>query len=74
MVAVVTSRAERWAAWGQRPQACRRHKQSAGTACVRLQFAKPARRAMCLRLNAASIAAPSEDRLMYSSDEGHHRG
>ena len=31
-------RTERWAAKGQRPLACRRHKQSAGTACVRLQF------------------------------------
>ncbi len=31
---------------------------------------KPARWAMCLRLNAASIAVPSGDRSMYSSDEG----
>jgi hypothetical protein len=50
MVAVVTYRAERWAA------------------------PEPARLAMCLRLNAASIAVPSGDRLMYSSDEGSKHG
>jgi len=42
--------------------AFRRHKQSAGTVCVRLQFAKPARLAMCVRLNAACIAVPQGDR------------
>jgi len=43
------ARAERRAAIGQRPMALRRHKQSAGTACVRLQPAKPARQAICER-------------------------
>ena len=36
-------RAERRAAIGQRPMAFGRHSQSAGTVCVRLQLAKPAR-------------------------------
>jgi hypothetical protein len=31
---------------------------------------KPARMAMCLRLDAASIAVPSGDRLAYPLDEG----
>ncbi len=35
--------AERRAAIGQRPMAFRRHRQSAGTVCVRLQLTKPAR-------------------------------
>ena len=35
-------RAERRAAIGQRPMAFGRHSQSAGTACVRPQLAKPA--------------------------------
>ena len=55
---------------GQRPMAFRRHKQSAGTACVRLQFTKPARLAMCERLDAVSIAVPLGDRPRYSLDEG----
>ena len=63
-------RAERWAAKGQRPLACRRHKQSAGTACVRLQFTEPARLAMCLPVDPASIAVPSGDRPAYSLGEG----
>ncbi len=50
-------RAERRAAIGQRPLAFGRHKQSAGTVCVRPQLAKPAR-------------APSGGRPTYSSDGG----
>jgi len=51
------SRAERRAATGQRPAAFRRHRQSAGTVCVRLQLTKPAR-------------IPTGDRPTYPSDEG----
>jgi len=50
-------RAERRAAIGQRPMAFRRHRQSAGTVCVRPQFTKPA-------------LIPLGDRPMYPSDEG----
>ena len=31
---------------------------------------KPARQAMCMRLDAACIAVPAGDRLAYSPDEG----
>jgi hypothetical protein len=62
--------AERWAANGQRPLAFGRHKQSAGTVCVRPQFTEPARLAMCLPVNPACIAVPSGDRPAYSLDEG----
>jgi hypothetical protein len=51
------TRAERRAAMGQRPMAFRRHKQSAGTACVRLQLTKLAR-------------IPSGDRPPYPAGEG----
>jgi len=50
-------RAERRAAIGPRPMAFGRHRQSAGTVCVRPQFAKPAR-------------LPSGEWPTYSSDEG----
>ncbi len=50
-------RAERRAANGQRPLAFGRHRQSAGTVCVRPQLAKPAR-------------IPLGDRATYSSTEG----
>ena len=50
-------RAERRAAIGRRPMAFGRHRQSAGTVCVRLQLTKPAR-------------IPSGDRTTYSSAEG----
>ena len=50
-------RVERRATIGQRPMVLGRHGQSAGTARVRPQFAKPAR-------------IPLGDWTMYSSDEG----
>jgi len=50
-------RAERRAAIDQRPMALRRHRQSAGTVCVRLQRTKLARN-------------PLGDRPTYPSDEG----
>jgi hypothetical protein len=50
-------RAERRAAIGQSPMALSRHRQSAGTAGVRPQPAKPAR-------------IPSGDSSMYPSSEG----
>ena len=52
-------RAERRATIGQRPMVLCRHKQSAGTVCVRPQCTKPAR-------------IPLGDRPTYSSVEGHH--
>jgi hypothetical protein len=52
-----SKRAERRAAIGQRPMAFGRHRQSAGTVCVRPQLTKPAR-------------IPLGDRPMYPSDEG----
>ena len=51
-------RAERRAAIGQRPMAFGRHRQSAGTVCVRPQFTKPAR-------------APSGGRAPYPASGGH---
>ena len=42
-VCEIESRAERRAAITQRAMAFGRHRQSAGTVCVRPQFAKPAR-------------------------------
>ena len=56
-MSIVYQRAVRRAAKGQRPLAFGRHKQSAGTVCVRPQFTKEAR-------------IPSGDRAMYSSNEG----
>ena len=54
-------RAERRAAISHRPMAFGRHSQSAGTACVRPQLAKPA-------------GIPSGDRRTYSLDEGRQHG
>ena len=59
-------------AMGQRPMAFRRHKQSAGTACVRLHLTEPARLAMCLRLNAASIAIPLGAEAGHMAPSGRH--
>jgi hypothetical protein len=50
-------RAERRATIGQRPMVLGRHRQSAGTVCVRPQLTKPAR-------------IPLGDRLAYTPDEG----
>ena len=49
--------AERRAAIDQRPMAFRRHRQSAGTVCVRLQLTK-------------AVHMPSRDRSTYPSSEG----
>jgi len=75
------TRAERRAAIGQRPMAFGRHRQSAGTVCVRPHLAKPARasRETRLALMASKPAQagleprhslPSGDRPTYSSGEG----
>ena len=56
-VSTPVPRAERRAAIGQRPMAFGRHRQSAGTVCVRPQLTKPAR-------------IPLGDRPTYSLDEG----
>jgi hypothetical protein len=53
----IGGRAERRATIGQRPMLLGRHRQSAGTVCVRPQPAKPAR-------------VPSGDRPAYSTGEG----
>ena len=53
----MSRRVERRAATVRRPVAFGRHKQSAGTVCVRPQLTKPAR-------------VPSGDRPTYPSDEG----
>ena len=55
-VPIEAARVERRATIGQRPMVLGRHGQSAGTARVRPQFAKPAR-------------IPSGDRPVYPSDE-----
>ena len=49
-VAYEAKRALRRAAMGQRPMAFGRHRQSAGTVCVRPQLAKPARTPLGRRL------------------------
>ena len=85
---VEAERAERRAVIGQRPMAFGRHKQSAGTVCVRPQLAKPARvspgdrptypSVEGLQLRAERRAAPkpahvpSGDRPTYPSVEGLH--
>jgi hypothetical protein len=56
-VSTCLPRAERRAAIDQRPMAFGRHRQSAGTVCVRPHLAKLAR-------------VPSGDRPTYSSDKG----
>ena len=50
MSAACLGRAERRAAIGQRPMAFGRHKQSAGTVCVRPRLAKPVRASRETRL------------------------
>ena len=76
-----TLRAERRAAITQRAMAFGRHRQSAGTVCVRPQFAKPARaRHETRRALVASKPAqagseprhslPPGDRATYPLDEG----
>ena len=65
------ARAERRAIIGQRPMLLGRHRQSAGTAGVRPQLAKPAarwRNPPTGRL--ASALAPLGDRPVYPPDEG----
>ena len=57
LLVIEAERAERRATIGQRPMVLGRHGQSAGTARVRPQFAKPAR-------------IPSGDRSVYSPNEG----
>jgi len=77
-----SKRAERRAAIGQRPMAFGRHRQSAGTVCVRPQPAKPARAVPETRraLQASMLAQasteprlsfPSGDRPTYPLGEGH---
>ncbi len=74
-------RAERRAAIGQRPMAFGRHRQSAGTVCVRPQLTKPAPASretrLALRPSKPAQAGleprptfPSGDRRTYSFDEG----
>jgi len=74
-------RAERRAANGQRPLAFGRHRQSAGTVCVRPQLAKSARasrqRRLALRPSMPAQAGmeprpsfPAGDRPTYPSGEG----
>jgi len=80
-VPILLLRAQRRAAIGQRPMAFGRHRQSAGTVCVRPQLARPARASRETRLafvpsksTQADLeprhSVPSGDRPRYSAGEG----